>query len=91
MGGRIVILCAKFTDDPISSLDFSFIVGVPLRSTKYNGFLRESFQKFYSWTDTRRVIRPPPPSWTLFPMAFLPVRKGGSLWYTSVGSCGLMG
>ena len=32
MGGRIdtILMCVKFGDDPISSLDFSFIGGVPL-------------------------------------------------------------
>ena len=36
MGGRIdiILMCVKFGDDPISSLDFSFIGGgVPLRKS----------------------------------------------------------
>ena len=34
MGGRIdtILMCVKYGDDPISSLDFSFIGGVALRS-----------------------------------------------------------
>ena len=34
MGGRIdtILMCATFGDDSISSLDFSFIGGVPLSS-----------------------------------------------------------
>ena len=32
MGGRIdtILMCVKFGDDPMSSLDFSLIGGVPL-------------------------------------------------------------
>ena len=47
MGGRIdtILMCVKFSDGPISSLDFSFIGGVPLNLAQINstGSLIDTF------------------------------------------------
>ena len=50
MGGRIdiILMCVKFGDDPISSLDFSFIGGVPLNTP----FL--SFKKYFVFEAIQR-------------------------------------
>ena len=55
MGGCIdtIMMCVKFGDDPISSLDFSFIGGVPLIKN-YN--LCETFISFVLLTEISTFI-----------------------------------